>query len=802
MLQNFKDEKLMPVLPLRGLVLYPNMVLHFDVSRKASKQAVKAAMDGDRELFIVCQKDINVKQPSSKDLCETGVIAMVHQVMKLPGSDVQRVVVEGISRAEITAVISEASFIEALVMPIPLMRNYGFSADYEFALVRKAKEIFEAYADSLGKLSPDFVLDVINVQSAEKIADLITANIELDWKLKQRLLESRNPIKRLEMLIVALENETKLNRLEQEIQRKVEKNVEKNQKEYYIREQLKVLSDELGDGESTEDEIAEYKDKIKAIKFAPEIEEKLIKEADKLAKMSSGTSDAYVTRNYLDTVLALPWNVFTKDKLNIKHARAYLDKGHYGMEKVKSRIIENLAVRKLNPEITGQIICLAGPPGVGKTSIARALAEAMGRNYVRISLGGLHDEAEIRGHRKTYIGAMTGKIISAIKQAGSSNPLILLDEIDKLGMDYKGDPASAMLEVLDSEQNYAFTDNYLEIPYDLSKVFFITTANDLNNIPEPLYDRMEIIELSSYTAEDKFNIAKKHLFKKQMEKHGLKASNVRISDEAIKDIIEKYTSEAGVRSLEREIGTLMRKAATEIVENGAEKVVFNSASLKKYLGTPKFTAEKLLPADSVGIVNGLAWTSVGGKLMRVEVNVLNGTGKIEFTGSLGDVMKESCETAMSYIRSIADRYEISDDFYKTKDIHIHFPAGATKKDGPSAGIAIATAILSALTNSPVKRDIAMTGEISLKGRVLPIGGLREKGMGAYIAGVNKVLIPKENLADLDDVDDKVKENVEFIPVDSLAQVFSEAFRNQPEKKENKKIIIPKSSSAAAAQVGQ
>ncbi len=783
MIDNLENKKIMPVLPLRGLVLYPNMVLHFDVSRKISQAAIEEALNNNREIFIVSQKDINVKNPALNDLADTGVTAVIHQVMKIPGSEIQRVVVEGVSRGQICQVLNCDTYMKAIVTECAPLKRTGFSLDYETALVRKAKEVFEKYAAVLGKLPPDLVLDILNMNRPGQVADCMASNIAVDWRIKQELLDIKNPVKRLERLIAVLINETRLNEIERDIQSKVEANVEKNQKDYYIREQMKVLSDELGEDVPEENEIIEYKEQIKAIHFEEQIEKKLLKEVDKLSRIGSANADAYVIRNYLDTVLSLPWNTYSKDNLNIKKARDYLNRGHYGLDKVKQRILETLCVRKLNPDVKGQILCFAGPPGVGKTSIAKALAEAMGRKYVRISLGGVHDEAEIRGHRRTYIGAMTGKIISALKIAGTSNPLILFDEIDKMANDYKGDPASAMLEVLDSEQNFAFTDNYLEIPYDLSKVFFITTANDVSLIPEPLYDRMEIIELPSYTAEEKFNIAKKHLIKKQLEIHGLNASQVRITDDTVKLIINSYTSEAGVRSLEREIATLMRKSANEIVENGKKSVVFNLKNIKKYLGTPKYTSEKLLPADSVGIVNGLAWTSVGGKLLRVEVNVLDGSGKTECTGSLGDVMQESCEAAVSYIRSIAKRYDIPEDFYKTKDIHIHFPAGATKKDGPSAGIAIATAILSALTGVPIKRDIAMTGEITLKGHVLPIGGLREKSMGAYIAGVKKIIMPKDNLADLDDVDEIVKQHIEFIPVDSLPAVFANAFVTFSGKKE-------------------
>ena len=783
--------KILPILPLRGLVLYPKMILHFDVSRDISKAALSRAMKNGREIFVVCQKDIKSDTPTVDDLHKIGVIAQVKQVMKLPNSELERVVVEGICRGMLGSFAVGGKCLTAQVTPLEQMRVTGFSHEYEQAVVRQGKESFEAYAETVKKISSNVVMDIISAERAEDLADCIAINAPFSWQKHQEVLEIINPVKRLERLLVILGEETSLNLLEQKIQEKVQEGIDENQREYYLREQLKAISDELGEGEQIQNELEEYTAKIKEIGFEESIEDKLLKEAGKLAKMTSSSQDAYVIRNYLDTVLSLPWNTYSKDNLNIKKARKVLERDHYGIEKVKDRILEVIAVRQIKPDISGQIICLVGPPGVGKTSVARSLAEAMGRKYVRISLGGVHDEAEIRGHRRTYIGAMQGRIISAIKTAGTSNPLMLFDEIDKLGSDYKGDPSSAMLEVLDSEQNDTFTDNFLDIPYDLSKVFFVTTANDASRIPEPLYDRMEIIELSSYTAEEKFHIAKKHLVKKELARHGLSAKQVHIADDALKLMIEKYTAEAGVRELERLIGTLMRKAASEIVEQKKSRVLFTARNLKTYLGTPKYKAEKLPDTDAVGIVNGLAWTSVGGKLLKVEVNVLEGSGKVEFTGSLGDVMKESCTAAVSYIRSIADRYDLDKQFYKNTDIHIHFPAGATPKDGPSAGIAIATAVLSALSVTPVKRDVAMTGEISLKGRVLPIGGLREKAMGAYLAGVKKVLIPEDNIPDLDDVDEVVKAHVEFIGVSSLDEVFHEAFADVPEKQEDTAVLIEK-----------
>lgn len=779
-------------------MLYPKMILHFDVSRDISKAALSRAMKNGREIFVVCQKDMKLNNPTVDDLYTVGVIASVKQVMKLPNSELERVVVEGVCRGMLGSFAVGGKCITAQVTPVEEMRVSGFSRDYEAAVVRQGKEAFEEYAATIHKISSNVVMDILASERAEELADCIAINAPFSWEKHQELLELINPVKRLERLLVIMEEETRLNQIEQKIKDKVQENIDENQREYYLREQIKAISDELGEGEELQDELAQYKEQIRALHFAEETEKKLLKEAEKLSKMSSSSQDAYVVRNYLDTVLSLPWHTYSKDNLNIKKAKKVLDRDHYGIEKVKDRILEIIAVRQIKPDISGQIICLAGPPGVGKTSVAKSLAEAMGRKYVRISLGGVHDEAEIRGHRRTYIGAMQGKIISAIKTAGTSNPLMLFDEIDKLGSDYKGDPSSAMLEVLDSEQNSAFMDNFIDIPYDLSKVFFITTANDVSAIPAPLYDRMEVIELSSYTQAEKLQIAKKHLVRKQLQRHGLSAKQVHIGDDVLEILIEKYTAEAGVRELERTIGTLMRKAAREIVEGGKKRVNFTSSNIKTYLGTPKYKKELLLPTDSVGIVNGLAWTSVGGKLLKVEVNVLEGSGKVEFTGSLGDVMKESCAAAVSFIRSIGAQYALDTDFYKTKDIHIHFPAGATPKDGPSAGIAIATAVLSALSGAPVKRDIAMTGEISLKGRVLPIGGLREKAMGAYLAGVKKVLVPADNVPDLDDVDDVVKESVEFVSVGNLYEVFEQAFADVPEKARQEAPVIAQKRGERAA----
>lgn len=767
------------VLALRGIVLFPKTVLHFDVSRSRSIDALKAALKKNKEIFVVTQKNIEDKNPDVHALNAVGVMATIRQLVRVPGSNVMRVAVEGFSRARIADVVSEEKFLLCNIEVISPLVDNGYSGKYELAVIREAKTAFAEYADYQNKLSRDIAMKVMSMAGSGGLADFICANIHLDFEVKQEILDEINPVDRLVKLCTILKNETELLKLESSIQERVNKNVDTNQREYYLKEQMRAINEELNGDDSAANEVEEYKNKIKSFEFAPDIEKKLVKEAEKLLKMGYGSQDAYVIRNYLDTVLELPWNTYSTDNLNITDARKVLDDDHFGMTKVKERIIELIAARHFNPDIKGQIICLAGPPGVGKTSIAKSLAKALGRKYVRIALGGVCDEAEIRGHRKTYIGAMNGRIISAIREAKTSNPLMLLDEIDKLGKDYKGDPSAALLEVLDSEQNNSFKDHYIEIPYDLSKVLFITTANDVSNIPEPLYDRMEIIDVPGYTALEKFHIAKKYLVKKQLSKYGLTKSQIKITDAAIRKLISSYTAEAGVRALEREIGTLIRKGALKLVEDNVNSVSFTGYNLSEYLGKGRYKAEKILPCDSVGVVNGLAWTSVGGTLLQVEASVFDGTGKIILTGSLGDVMKESANAAVSYIRSVAPMYGFEKDFYKNKDIHLHFPAGATPKDGPSAGVTIATALLSVLTGIPVKRKVAMTGEISLKGRVLPIGGLKEKAMGAYVAGADTVIIPKDNEVDLEEVNDEVHEKLKFITAENLTDVFEAALCEQP-----------------------
>ncbi|MBQ6625420.1 MAG: endopeptidase La [Clostridia bacterium] len=773
-------NEIMPVVALRGLVVFPGDTLHFEVGRKKSIRALDKAMRGKRLVFLVAQKEVGIEEPSLEDLYKVGVVASIKQTVKMPNSDHVRVTVEGLYRGEIDELVSERMFLSATIKKRKEPKIREEEKDYLQALVRKVKDEFEVYANIAPRIAPDLMLKVIDEKDPSRLADYIAGNIMLEYEQRYYILSCLNVVERLIKVCVMLERESQLLALEEKIQNKVSEQINQNQKEFYLREQLKAISQELNDDVGSEDELREYRDKILSLKLDKKFEDKLLRECTRLERMSLSSPEANVSRTYLDTVLNLPWNVYTEDRLDLSYARKVLDDEHYGMEKVKKRIIEALAVRKLNPDITGQIICLVGPPGVGKTSIASSIAKAMGRKYVRISLGGVRDEAEIRGHRKTYIGAMPGRIISAINMAKSSNPLMLLDEIDKVGTDHKGDPASALLEALDSEQNNAFCDHYVEIPFDLSKVLFITTANDVSTIPAPLLDRMEVIELSSYTAEEKFNIAKKHLAPKQRKKHGLNGNMLRISDTALKEIISSYTKEAGVRKLERQISSLCRKAAMYFDEN--QKCLFvKGKNLEEILGPKKYKQNNNNLKDEIGVVNGLAWTAVGGEMLQVEVAIMDGTGKLELTGSLGDVMKESAKAALSYIRSHADEYNIEKEFYKTKDIHIHVPEGAVPKDGPSAGVTMATALVSALTKRKVDRFVAMTGEISLTGKVMTIGGLREKSMAAYINSIKRVLIPEGNVADLDEVADCVKENVEFIAVDSLGEVFKYALIKQEDE---------------------
>ncbi|MGN0570205.1 MAG: endopeptidase La [Candidatus Fimenecus sp.] len=762
-LNDFNEKSFsMPMVALRGLVIFPEMTLHFDVGRVKSVRAVKAAMEQKTNIFLAAQMDMECEDPRYNDMYEAGVVCEIKQVVKLPGTDTLRVVVYGLYRAELLHINSANPYLSAVVHRVETEKVESGKLMYEQALVRRLTSIFEDYAYFIPKLPPDVVIGVSVRKETAELTDYILSNIPLDYAVKQSLLEELNPLERAERLCVILAKEIELLTIEEEINEKVQEQMDENQRDYYLREQIKAISEELNEGDSALSEAEEYREKIRAIGFAEDIEKKLLKECDRMAKMQSSSPESAVIRNYLDKITSLPWNTFTEDNLDIAKAAEILDEDHYGLNDVKERIVEFLAVRKINPDVRGQIICLAGPPGVGKTSIAKSLARAMGRNYARISLGGVRDEADIRGHRKTYIGSMPGRIIEAIESAKSSNPLILLDEVDKLGIDHRGDPSSALLEVLDGEQNSAFIDHYLEIPYDLSKVLFITTANDKSSIPAPLLDRMEIIDLPGYTYEEKFNIAKKHLVPKQLKENGLKKSYVKITDKALKGIISGYTKEAGVRVLERTIASVFRKIAVEYAKGFDGKITVKDTELQKYLGPVKFKPDDVLKADRTGVVNGLAYTSVGGTMLTVEVAVMDGTGKLELTGSLGDVIKESAKAAVSYIRTNAEKYRIDKDFYQNKDIHIHFPEGAVPKDGPSAGVTIFTALVSALSGCKVKADVAMTGEITITGRVLPIGGLREKTMAAYVEGIKTVIVPEANRSDLEKIDEKVKEKINFV----------------------------------------
>jgi len=760
----------LPLLPLRGVVVFPGMLLHFDIGRKKSALALTDCMEVDQTIFLIAQRDLAEEDPGIEDLYATGVVAKVRQILKT-SNDSFRVLVEGLYRAKISEVVKVEPFFVVNVRERPEPTN--LEPVHEEALIRQCRIAFSEYADLAGDdIAPDVMMGVATARKAGYLADYIAANLPMPVEEKSLVLQTLPTVRRAELLMSLLNRECEVLKLEKSIHSRVQERMDQSQKEYYLREQMRVIADELGDGDNPLEEAQEYEEKIAALHLDEDAEKTLLKEVDKLAKMPPGSHEATVVRNYLDTCIELPWNEETKVELDIHHAAKILDRDHYGLKKVKEHIIETLAVHSISEEMRGQVLCLVGPPGVGKTSVARSVAEAMGRKYVRVALGGVHDEAEIRGHRRTYLGSMPGRIIRAIQQAGVKNPLILLDEIDKMASDYRGDPTSAMLEVLDAEQNNTFTDHYIDLPFDLSGVMFITSANDADAIPAPLLDRMDILHLPSYTAEEKFHIAKEYLVKKQIKRNGLNGRQLRFTDDCLHVLIENYTREAGVRELERVIGRICRKAAKRIVAGEVKSLTVKDP--ETLLGPKKYRDDPTAVKDQVGVVNGLAWTAVGGETMPVEVAIMDGTGKVELTGSLGDVMKESAHTAISYVRSHAAEWNIDKDFYKNKDIHIHVPEGAVPKDGPSAGVTMATAIISALTGIPVKGDVAMTGEITLRGRVLPIGGLREKTMAAYTHHMKTVIIPEENTPDLAEVDAKVKENVNFVPAAQLDTVLKTA----------------------------
>ena len=768
----------LPVLALRGLAVFPDQSVHFDVGRDRSVSALEQAMKKDHYVFLVPQKDILIDDPRPEDLYPIGTVAKIKQILR-PQGDGIRVLAQGICRGRITQMLQTEPFMEAQVQSVAEAESVDSPRNR--ALCRQAQTLYGMYVELSEMPSQSVMLKIMASNNPGFLADTMAQNSGMDYRDKGKLLCKLDPVRRLESVLKLLNEELQLLQLESDIHAKTHANIDRNQRDYFLREQMKVIREELGEGDEYE-EFSEYEKCILQLHLAEDMENKLRKDLERLKKQPFGSSEASVLRNYLDTVLELPWNQTTKERVSVEAAQKVLEKDHYGLEKVKQRILETIAVRQMAPQMPPQILCLVGPPGVGKTSVAYSIAKALNRKMARISLGGVRDEADIRGHRKTYVGAMPGRIMTAMIQAGSRNPLILLDEIDKMGSDYRGDPSAALLEVLDGEQNESYRDHYLEIPFDLSDVMFVTTANTLDTVPRPLLDRMEVIQLDSYTDLEKLMIAKNHLLPKQMSKHGLKKSQLRVSDDGIREIIGCYTRESGVRNLERCFGEICRKTAKRLLENSEEKKVsVTGSNLTDFLGVRKFLPDRLPVKDQVGLVTGLAWTAVGGETLDVEVNVMDGSGKLELTGNLGDVMKESAHAALSYIRANAQRLSVPADFYKTKDIHVHFPSGAVPKDGPSAGIAVTTAMVSALTDTPVRRDIAMTGEISIRGRVLPIGGLKEKTMAALRYGISTVIIPEENLRDLEEIDQTVRKSLNFISASAIDTVLDAALKRPGER---------------------
>ena len=762
---------ILPLLPLRGLAIFPYMVLHFDVGREKSIKAVEEAMLGEQLIFLAAQKDVKVDEPAAEDIYKFGTVAKIKQIMKLQNGNV-RILVEGMARGRTVSVTDEKTHLVAEIRRYPVGK-YDMSDELE-AYMRAAKGMFEEYLKLLPKVPHETVATIMNITDPEEFVDVIAGNVFIKMEDKIAILSETDINKRMVKLVDIMNSEHQIMKIEYDIAGRVKEEMDRHQREYYLREQIKAINEELGDKDGVSADCEEYRCKISSAKLSDGVKEKLYRDVERLSKTQPMSADSTVMRNYLDTVLEMPWGVYTKDRTSVKKARDILNADHYGLDDVKERVLEYLAVKHISKKYNGTILCLAGPPGVGKTSVAKSLAKAMNRNYVRISLGGIRDEAEIRGHRKTYVGAMPGRIVSAVKQAKSMNAFILLDEIDKLSSDYKGDPASALLEVLDSEQNFAFRDNFLEVPLDLSDVTFVTTANSLDTIPRPLLDRMEIIEISSYTLQEKIEIALNHLVPKQRERHGLDSKTLRFTRDAVRDIVNYYTREAGVRGLERRIAQVCRKAAKSIAEDETKSVTVTPINLEKILGKHKFFYESVEQTDLVGVANGLAWTSVGGDTLQIETNVMEGNGKIVLTGKLGDVMKESASAAISYIRANCDKLGIDGSFYKNRDIHVHVPEGAVPKDGPSAGITIAVSVISALTKRPVRHDVAMTGEITIRGRVLPIGGLKEKAIAAHRAGVHTVIIPKQNLSDVPDIPKNVRDELEFVTAEYMDTVLDTA----------------------------
>ena len=761
----------MPAVALRGLTILPGMIAHFDISRERSLRAVEEAMEQDQKIYLVTQRNVDSEDPTQEDLYQMGIVADIKQVVRLQ-NDVVRILVDGISRAALLGFTGNEKYLEAEICYCDSNAD-SLPEDLREAMLLGVREAFHRYAAVVGKISKELIRQIDQYEDLEKLIDYVTNNLPVSYEFKQQVLEAEDINDRYQVIVSLLLSQVEVISIKNELQKKVKVRVDKHQKEYVLREQLGVIREELG--ENADSEADEYEKKLSELDAPDYVKEKTKKEIKRFRNMSSSSSESTVERGYIETVLELPWNKMSVDNKDLDHAAQVLDDDHYGLKDVKERILEFLAVRNLTSKGESPIICLVGPPGTGKTSIARSIASALEKKYVRISLGGVRDEAEIRGHRKTYIGAMPGRIVNGLRQAGVSNPLMLLDEIDKVSSDYKGDTSAALLEVLDSEQNCRFRDHYIEMPVDLSEVLFIATANEVSGIPKPLLDRMELIEVSSYTENEKFHIAKEHLVEKQKSKNGIKKEQLTITDSALKDIIRLYTREAGVRSLERTIGKLCRKAAREIFKDSEAAVKVTKTNLKTYLGNPKYSPEKKNDHAEVGIVRGLAWTSVGGVTLEVEVNVLPGKGELVLTGKLGDVMKESAQAALSYVRSISEGYGIDADFYTKHDIHIHIPEGAVPKDGPSAGITMATAMLSAITDRAVRADVAMTGEITLRGRVLPIGGLKEKLLAAKVIGIKTVCIPKDNEKDLEEISKEITDGMEIVPVEKFSQVEKIAF---------------------------
>ncbi|HEY4544590.1 MAG TPA: endopeptidase La [Tissierellaceae bacterium] len=773
----------LPIIPLRGITVFPHMVTHFDVGRDKSVEAVEEAMLSDSLLFLAAQKDATIGEPEYDDFYHIGTISKIKQVLRLPGGTI-RVLVEGLNRGIITEFLDNQKYIEGVIVEDKEEAEYIEINDQVEAMKRLIIDGLREYSSLSPKISDNVVMTVEEIEQPGKLADIVASYLALDVKESQKILEKYEPYERLEQLYETINRELELLRIEEELDKKIRSKMGKVQKEYYLREKLRAIQEELDEEDEISEDSKGYEEKIKEIGFDENIEKKLLKEVDRFKTISPHSQESGVIQTYLDWIVDLPWNKESEEILDIKKSREILDKDHYGLKEVKERILEFLAVRQFTDSIKGPILCLVGPPGVGKTSIARSVADSMNREFVRMSLGGVRDEAEIRGHRRTYVGSMPGRIINSIKEADTKNPVFLLDEIDKIGSDFRGDPASALLEVLDPEQNSTFKDHYLDVPFDLSKVMFITTANSLSTIPRPLLDRMEVIEINSYIEDEKVEIAKRYLIPKQMKEHGLEENQLQISDKAVVKVIRNYTREAGVRNLERQIANICRKAVKKMVEEKKDTVRVNISNLEKYLGVEAYIQDTLNEDNQVGLVTGLAWTQVGGETLSIEVNIVEGSGKVQLTGKLGDVMKESAMAGISYIRSNYKRFNIERDFYETKDIHIHVPEGAVPKDGPSAGITIATAVISALTNTPVHHNLAMTGEVTLRGRVLPIGGVKEKTVAANRLGIKKVLLPIDNKKELEEVPDKVKSEIEFVLVSNMDEVLEHALVKDNDKNEN------------------